>query len=116
MITATREERYTQAVTREMESDNLRRPVWDQALATANGDETAARNYYLKLRVVQMVEQEVEFETKFLARKNAQRKADEQQVIRQWEHSGLAIGVVLLLIIALLLRYGLELFIQRGFP
>ena len=77
MNSPTREERYAQAVTREAESGNLRKPVWKLALAEANGNETAARDHYLNLRVAQMVEQEVDFETRFLTRREALRKSDE---------------------------------------
>lgn len=51
-------ERYSPAATREIQSGNLRKPTWLQALADTDGDKVAAQACYLQLRVQQIAEHE----------------------------------------------------------
>ncbi len=51
-------ERYSHAATREIQSGNLRKPIWLQALADTDGDKVAAEARYLQLRVQQIAADE----------------------------------------------------------
>ncbi|MEK7676576.1 MAG: hypothetical protein AAB676_12160 [Verrucomicrobiota bacterium] len=51
-------ERYSHAATHEIQSGNLRKPIWLQALADTDGDKVAAEARYLQLRVQQIAEDE----------------------------------------------------------
>jgi hypothetical protein len=54
IISAHRDEKYYEAVVRELESGSPRPGLWAKAFAESSGDEVATRALYIKLRAEQL--------------------------------------------------------------
>ena len=62
MTATSRQERYTEAAQREVESCLVREPQWSRALREADGDFTAAEKAYAATRAAEILEGERERE------------------------------------------------------
>ncbi len=110
-----RELRYTEVVNREIQSGNLRQPIWQAALAEAGGDEARAKTAYQTARVAQMLEDEERFETKHISRESIRVKSEEKAIAKEWGYGWwIAIGLEILVFLALAIRYYLEVYLETG--
>jgi hypothetical protein len=83
--TAASDEKYYEAVVREIEAQGPRKGLWAKAFAEAGGVDSAARAIYFKLRVGQLIEEEKEAaaEREFRRREQEHLRRNEQQMFAE---------------------------------
>ena len=95
--------RYAKAVEQELASGNRWEPVWKEILATAGGDEAAARERYIQLRVDQIAADEAGREAVDKARRKQRRLHDSQALTVAQKNALLGLGIIIVLTAALYL-------------
>ena len=90
-------ERYRKAVEQELASGNRREPVWKEVLATAGGDEEAARERYIQLRVDQIAADEAGREAVEKARREKRRFYDSLALTFAQKNALLGLGIIIVL-------------------
>ncbi len=95
--TETHPARFTRAIELELQNGSRREPIWNEALIATEGDETAAHDQYLRLRVEQLATDEAEWETAQKTRREQHRWQDEFALTFGQKNVLLATGVALAL-------------------
>jgi len=94
-------ERYAQIAMREIQTGALREPIWNQALADADGETTAAERAYIEMRVGQMLLDESEQEQSIDRQKQLRQYHDSFAPSFLGKNALLAMGVILSLTLGL---------------
>lgn len=110
MVDAEEKQRFERAVERELVAGQRREPLWSDILHDAEGDEKQAKRAYVKIRVEQLVEGELERRQKRRRKRKKRAYQDRNSISLMWGrrfvYSVMALGVVVVLFLLLLLSHG----------
>lgn len=110
VVDAEEKQRFERAVERELVAGQRREPLWSDILHDAEGDEKAAKRAYVKIRVEQLVEGELDRRQKRRRKRKKRgyqdRNALSLQTGRRIVYSVMALGVVVVFFLLLLLSHG----------
>lgn len=110
MVDAEEKQRFERAVERELVAGQRQEPLWSDILHDEEGDEKMAKRAYVKIRVEQLVEGELERRQK-LRRKRKKRGYRDRNTLslqtgRRIIYSVMVGGAVVVLFLLLLLSHG----------